>query len=52
MIRIKSTGESFETRLEAKIALGSAYFNKLIKDGDVEFIHPTITNYGDTDIIL
>jgi hypothetical protein len=38
MIKILPTNQTFETRLDAKIAIGSGKFNRLFKDGQIIFI--------------
>ncbi len=47
-IKYLPTGQTFDNRKEAKIALGHSNFNHALKDGKIVFI----TTYSPTDIII
>lgn len=51
MVRIKTTGQVFETRKEAKMALGQAAYNKLVHNKQVEYLNNVVTTHKTTDII-
>lgn len=47
-IKYLPTGQTFDNRKEAKIALGHSNFNHALRDGKIVFI----TTYSPTDIII
>jgi hypothetical protein len=52
MIRIKKTGQVFENRKEAKITLGQAAYNRLVRNKQVEYLNNVeVKTHKTTDII-